>query len=180
MRLILMIFLMLVPVQAGAATQLFSGDSAHGPANVSISFVSGEIVDFYFSYAGAAPANIEFVEGGNVQYFYTEVGTNAFLGGDVIFTGTLAWMRDTGSGFYARMIVPTYDYVTSYRQRLARFQMFGGAEARLDLAFAGDTQWDVRVNRFAAIPEPATWAMMIAGFGMAGAAIRRRRAAIAC
>jgi hypothetical protein len=27
----------------------------------------------------------------------------------------------------------------------------------------------------AAVPEPATWAMMIAGFGMAGAAVRRRR-----
>ena len=27
-----------------------------------------------------------------------------------------------------------------------------------------------------AVPEPATWAMMIAGFGMAGAAIRRRHA----
>ena len=26
-----------------------------------------------------------------------------------------------------------------------------------------------------AVPEPATWAMMIAGFGMAGAAVRRRR-----
>lgn len=28
-----------------------------------------------------------------------------------------------------------------------------------------------------AVPEPATWAMMIAGFGLAGAAIRKRRAA---
>ncbi|MBS0502770.1 MAG: cistern family PEP-CTERM protein, partial [Proteobacteria bacterium] len=28
-----------------------------------------------------------------------------------------------------------------------------------------------------AVPEPATWAMMIAGFGLAGAAIRRRRTA---
>jgi hypothetical protein len=28
---------------------------------------------------------------------------------------------------------------------------------------------------FAAVPEPATWAMMIAGFGLAGVAIRRRR-----
>lgn len=27
----------------------------------------------------------------------------------------------------------------------------------------------------AAVPEPATWAMMIAGFGLAGAALRRRR-----
>ena len=30
-----------------------------------------------------------------------------------------------------------------------------------------------------AVPEPATWAMMIGGFGLAGAALRRRRAAAA-
>lgn len=30
-----------------------------------------------------------------------------------------------------------------------------------------------------AVPEPASWAMMIAGFGMAGAALRRRRARVA-
>lgn len=31
----------------------------------------------------------------------------------------------------------------------------------------------------AAVPEPSTWAMMIAGFGMAGATLRRRRAMVA-
>lgn len=31
----------------------------------------------------------------------------------------------------------------------------------------------------AAIPEPATWALMIAGFGMVGASMRRRKAALA-
>ena len=30
-----------------------------------------------------------------------------------------------------------------------------------------------------AVPEPATWALMIGGFGLAGAALRRRRAAVA-
>jgi hypothetical protein len=30
-----------------------------------------------------------------------------------------------------------------------------------------------------AVPEPASWAMLIAGFGLAGAAMRRRRAALA-
>lgn len=30
-----------------------------------------------------------------------------------------------------------------------------------------------------AVPEPATWAMMIVGFGMAGAAVRRRRVTVA-
>jgi hypothetical protein len=29
-----------------------------------------------------------------------------------------------------------------------------------------------------AIPEPASWAMLIAGFGLTGAALRRRRAAV--
>lgn len=33
--------------------------------------------------------------------------------------------------------------------------------------------------RFAPVPEPATWAMMIAGFGLAGTALRRRAARIA-
>jgi hypothetical protein len=30
-----------------------------------------------------------------------------------------------------------------------------------------------------AVPEPGTWAMMILGFGIAGASLRRRRAAFA-
>ena len=32
------------------------------------------------------------------------------------------------------------------------------------------------LGAIAAIPEPATWAMMILGFGAAGAVLRRRRA----
>ena len=35
--------------------------------------------------------------------------------------------------------------------------------------------WAVWMVREAAVPEPATWAMMIAGFGLAGAVVRRNR-----
>lgn len=38
---------------------------------------------------------------------------------------------------------------------------------------------NLTVNTVPAVPEPATWAMMIAGFGLTGAAIRRRRASTA-
>lgn len=38
-------------------------------------------------------------------------------------------------------------------------------------------QVSIRVSDFTAVPEPATWAMMITGFGLAGARLRRRRIA---
>lgn len=48
---------------------------------------------------------------------------------------------------------------------------------------AGNFYWqgvdNVRLTAVSAIPEPATWAMMITGFGMAGAMLRRRRAGVA-
>lgn len=37
---------------------------------------------------------------------------------------------------------------------------------------------EVRFTGTAAVPEPATWALMIAGFGFTGAALRRRRTAV--
>ena len=43
----------------------------------------------------------------------------------------------------------------------------------------GDEGWsahNIVVSQSGAVPEPMTWALMIAGFGLAGAALRRRRA----
>ena len=42
--------------------------------------------------------------------------------------------------------------------------------------FTADNSNSVDVTIGAVIPEPATWAIMIAGFGLAGATLRRRRA----
>jgi hypothetical protein len=57
-----------------------------------------------------------------------------------------------------------------------------GAGDSIDFALnnAGDFTFDSVAlgatisNNISAVPEPATWAMMISGFGMAGAALRRR------
>ena len=64
-----------------------------------------------------------------------------------------------------------------------------GAEAALlGGAAAGTAYFNIHTAAFpggeirgflTAIPEPATWGMMILGFGLAGAALRRRRAAFA-
>lgn len=47
-------------------------------------------------------------------------------------------------------------------------------------ATGGDLYYSVsELQAFAVVPEPATWAMMIAGFGLVGFAMRRRRPAAA-
>ena len=42
-----------------------------------------------------------------------------------------------------------------------------------------DAQFELLSESVSAVPEPATWAMMITGFGLAGTAIRRRRTTFA-
>ena len=37
-----------------------------------------------------------------------------------------------------------------------------------------DTTYDLRVTALSAVPEPATWAMMMLGFGSMGYAMRRK------
>lgn len=43
----------------------------------------------------------------------------------------------------------------------------------------GSALFDIPPGGGATVPEPAAWALMIAGFGLAGTALRRRRAAVA-
>ena len=45
------------------------------------------------------------------------------------------------------------------------------------LAEAGSVDWRVETSYLTAVPEPASWALMIAGFGLAGVAMRRSRTA---
>lgn len=58
---------------------------------------------------------------------------------------------------------------------------FGAGDTLKAVRITGSPQLDlIRAAGFgAAVPEPTTWALMIAGFGLAGAGLRRRRTAIA-
>jgi hypothetical protein len=59
----------------------------------------------------------------------------------------------------------------------------GGYRIDNNLGLNGSNNFEKLVFAFngtsGAVPEPATWALMIGGFGMAGAALRRRRAVAA-
>lgn len=52
-------------------------------------------------------------------------------------------------------------------------------EIYFDKPDTGGTIDNVAFSAAGVVPEPGTWALMIAGFGLAGAALRRRRTAVA-
>lgn len=52
---------------------------------------------------------------------------------------------------------------------------FGGDQVTQVIFSSAENSFELDNIAVSAVPEPATWAMMIAGFGMAGAALRRRR-----
>ena len=58
------------------------------------------------------------------------------------------------------------------------YQTFSFGTTVLQAEFRRQAQFDnfnfTRVSAIPAVPEPATWAMMVAGFGLAGAALRKR------
>lgn len=63
-------------------------------------------------------------------------------------------------------------------------RLWGGIHWRFDVETGlamGDKvgKWTLAQGAFNAVPEPASWAMMIAGFGLAGTVARRRRVMVA-
>jgi hypothetical protein len=66
-------------------------------------------------------------------------------------------------------IIDEYEFVATASK--ARVSFVGGSRLT---NLVVDTVELVRIA--GAVPEPATWAMLIAGFGMVGFSVRRRRA----
>lgn len=56
---------------------------------------------------------------------------------------------------------------------------FGGGNVKQIVLTSGSNSFEVDNFAVAAVPEPTTWALMIMGFGSAGAMLRRRRTASA-
>lgn len=89
--------------------------------------------------------------------------TSAFLGGMTIldFVGGVTLVDSTGSQLFSGSVAaPTF--------MLGTYELFDFDGREYVLVISDGTG--------GVIPEPATWGLMIAGFGLVGATMRRRRA----
>ena len=88
-----------------------------------------------------------------------------------------------GAGDYWMSLVPQLQYAewmmgVSATGNLNAIQTYNGMTRDLRRNLAFDVIGE-RVTGDGAVPEPGTWALMLAGFGLAGAALRRRRRGVA-
>ncbi len=110
----------------------------------------------------ANPANINFssfVDGwGDTQYLTTAVAQNFSVD-----TGAVGYNDPGGTGTAYSAFVLDHSCFNRYSNPA---EGCAAGEPGLNFAFRDDA---------AAVPEPAAWAMLITGFGLVGASLRRRR-----
>lgn len=165
-----------------AQTYRFSGTFAPATGASYTAVLGSGSFDGFFSFASntfpttdgtsfqSFSLNLRDASGAVLLSLTSGVGTaGGYLGTSYvsIYGGTRIYFYDALQD-YLQLVVPTG---------------FGGTGAVLTNGYsyaqiAPQNQATVNAGFVTAVPEPATWAMMVAGFGTLGAALRRRKAKV--
>lgn len=138
---------------------LFNVEVPHNPANFELDIytIAGGAPPPAFSVASFASPSLAlaaYKAGDGINIFHVAIVGGNPVGG-LVFDGTFPNpLIVTGDGTTTRLLVADFDQ--------NRENNFGGVSLRI-----------------AAVPEPATWALLILGFGAAGGMLRRRRLGVA-
>lgn len=130
-------------------------------------------ISLTFAFSAPTPNNGPITIGGTTQ------GYAKFLG--VVQGGKLTW-QDGGSALFTWAdglpgVTDPGRMTLSVNGGTFNEGLFGLNEGKKHgLKVTANFDWDNDPTFAAAVPEPGTWALMIGGFGMAGATLRRRRA----
>jgi PEP-CTERM motif len=141
----------------------------------------------FFSINGSTPFNF----GNSAEAEFANLSTGAFVGdGEQAshFKDAVGFVDDSGLCVIGERQIGILDptaspceVLTVTSNDLAAFDAIGynlDIDVLRNPGFTFNTAQIFRLAGTAAVPEPTTWAMMIAGFGMVGAATRRRRTRI--
>ena len=158
----------------------------NGGYNVAIA--EGDSFDFTIDFVGSQ--SLTLINAVNLWAFsYASTST------DVTGTGSLSLLDINGTAFLTSNVKTDTEGVAHFGQQFDTSEFAGGLPATLTfygLRYVGtvDDYVDPTItsrdyyspafyftadNNANAVPEPATWALMLGGFGLAGSALRRRR-----
>ncbi len=171
----------MAPAQASAGTRVFAGTVDPYYESVGIGFDGSGPgtyrIDYLFTVPATGAVNAVVTETYN---FFDETGQN--VGGDDVDQINTATFVDSTRGSLQFTVAPGYEYVDALGWRTTGFFYFNNAYVEFFAADPGTTiGYRITATYLAHVPEPATWALMILGFGAVGAALRRapRRHAVA-
>jgi choice-of-anchor C domain-containing protein len=165
-----------------------------GSTDITDWVVGGDSVDYIGGYwqpqNGSRSIDLSGNANGSVsQTFATDLGqlyqVNFFLAGnpDGGPTAKVAISSATGGPVQSNVFTVTgSDSKTNMGWQPYQYRFVGtGGPTTLTFASATNTPFGPALDNvsIASVPEPATWAMMLVGFGGLGAALRRRRTAVA-
>jgi hypothetical protein len=172
--------------------QIYNASSFAGPTSISqISFydtlspaTTTPLADTFTFYLSTSNASIATFDTTNVtcpDATFTQVfsGKATLVNGRLDFALTSAFNYDPSQGNLV-LTVKDFDFGSGGNLFLDVDKNVGLTNMR-DSAFTYDYNQGLVTgfNDFPAVPEPATWGLMIGGFGLVGAAMRRKRRAVA-
>lgn len=159
----------------GSYTQTFSAGAFNGPVNVSQFLMDRGVLG---SLDGKT-FRISFQLNGEELGTWGQFNVGGIGGEELWFGGEeFVWNPEDGDLVLVLALVPPPKEGAGGGFGGFALRGEGEGESFNDLLPEGENDpQDTRLPT-GAVPEPATWAMMIAGFGMAGAVMRRRRAVV--
>ena len=130
--------------------------------------------------------NVSFYSNNSLLFTFSASNARDFING---LPNAAAYYGNPNSQFAGRNTGEPYSFLNFYARGGTSFDRIVFAENPTGGGYESDNHTVGRWNRISgtiipvtgginAVPEPATWAMLLAGFGMVGVAARRRKGAV--